>query len=105
VRCGVGDLRLEAASGERGSGSFKVGAVGWALEIEIWWAGVRESECRAHGWDLPSVVRGCVVLSRRGFEFGETALQLGVLQAQTGRFAACGGGFLSECREQIPKLL
>jgi hypothetical protein len=45
------------------------------------------------------------VLSRRGFELGETGLQLGVLQAQAGRFAACGGGFLSECREEIPKLL
>jgi hypothetical protein len=45
------------------------------------------------------------VLSRRGFELGETGLQLGVLQPQAGRFAACGGGFLSECREEIPKLL
>jgi hypothetical protein len=45
------------------------------------------------------------VLSRPGFELGETGLQRGVLQAQPGRFPACGRGFLSECREEIPKLL
>jgi hypothetical protein len=45
------------------------------------------------------------VLSRSGFELGATGLQLGVLKAQPGRFPACGGGFLGECREEVPKLL
>jgi hypothetical protein len=45
------------------------------------------------------------VLSRPSFELGETGLQRGVLPAQPGRFPACGGGFLGECWEEIPKLL
>jgi hypothetical protein len=45
------------------------------------------------------------VSSRPGFELGETGLQLGVLPAQSGRFPACGGGFLGECREKVAKLL
>jgi hypothetical protein len=45
------------------------------------------------------------VSSRSGFELGETGLQRGVLLAQPGRFPACGGRFLGECREEISKLL
>jgi hypothetical protein len=45
------------------------------------------------------------VSSRPSFELGKTGLQRGVLLAQPGRFPACGGGFLGECREQIPELL
>jgi hypothetical protein len=45
------------------------------------------------------------VLSGPGFELGETGLQRGVLPVQPGRFAACGGGLLGECREEIAKLL
>jgi hypothetical protein len=45
------------------------------------------------------------VLSRSAFELDEAGLQLGVLQAQPGRFPPCGGGFLGECREELPKLL
>jgi hypothetical protein len=52
-----------------------------------------------------SVDRGCVVLSRPGFELGEAGLQVGVLPAQPGRFPARGRGFLGESREEIPKLL
>jgi hypothetical protein len=46
-----------------------------------------------------------VVSSRSGFKLGETGLQRGVLPAQPGCFPACGGGFLSECREEISKLV
>jgi hypothetical protein len=55
--------------------------------------------------EVLSVDSGCVVSSRPGFELGETGLQLGVLPAQSGRFPACGGGFLGECREKVAKLL
>ena len=49
VLCSVRDLDLEATIDERSCGSFKMGAVGWALELEIRRAGVWESERHARG--------------------------------------------------------
>jgi hypothetical protein len=46
------------------------------------------------------------VLSRSGFEFVDTGLLRGVLQAQPGRFPARGGGFpWAIAREEAAKLL
>jgi hypothetical protein len=45
------------------------------------------------------------VVSRLGSELGEAGLQPRVLEAQPGCFPARGGGFLGECREEIPELL
>jgi len=45
------------------------------------------------------------VLSGLGFELGDAGLRLGVLQAQSGRFPACGRGFLGESRTKTAQLL
>jgi hypothetical protein len=40
-----------------------------------------------------------------GLRARRDGLERGVLLAQSGRFPACGGRFLGECREEISKLL
>jgi hypothetical protein len=44
VLCSVGDLRFEAAGGERVSRSLELGAVGRPFEFEVGRSGVGESE-------------------------------------------------------------